>query len=56
MKRIEYMHLKLSDPPKDFINQYKLASKNTKDGYVYIKFCKVVYRLSQAVILAQKLL
>ena len=48
--------MKLSNLPKDFIKQYKLAAKTTKDGYVYIKICKGMYVLPQAGMLAQKLL
>ena len=53
MKQIEYMHLKLSNLPKDFIQQYKISIKNTKDGYVYIKICKGMYGLPQAGIIEQ---
>ena len=50
------MRLKLSDLTEDFIKQYQITVKNTKDGYVYIKICKGMYGLPQAGILAQKLL
>ena len=56
MKRSEYMYLRLRDLPKYFIKQYKLTAKTTKDGYVYIKICKYMYRVPQARIQARKLL
>ena len=56
MERFEYTQLKLSNLPEDFIKQYNLTYKVTKDGYVYIKVCKGMYGLPQAGILAQKLL
>ena len=48
MKRNEYMRMKLSDLPEDFIKQYKLAKKNTKDGYVDIKNLLGMYGLPQS--------
>ena len=56
MKRNEYMRIKTSDLPKDFIKQYKLDAKNAKDCYVYIKICKGMYKLTQARRLEQILL
>ena len=56
MKWIEYMRLKLGDLPENFIKQYTLTAKTTKDGYVYIKICKGMYVLPQAGIIAPKLL
>ena len=40
MDRFEYIWMKLGDLPEDFIKQYNMTSKVTKDGYVYIKFRK----------------
>ena len=56
MPRYEYMRLKLEDLPEDFIEEYNLQDKVTKDGYVYVKIRKGMYRLPQAGILAQELL
>ena len=56
MERYEYMHLKISELPQDFIDEYKLHNKTAKDGYMYLETRKVMYGLPQAVILAQKLL
>ena len=56
MKLNEYMPIKLSDVPKEFIKKYKLAAKTTKEGYVYIQTFKGMYGLPQAGILVQKLL
>jgi hypothetical protein len=36
MKRPEYMRLKITDIPEEIIEQYKLKSSVTPDGYVYI--------------------
>ena len=56
MPRYEYMRLKLSDLPDDFIKQYNLAAKVTKDGYVYVEIRRGMYRLPQSGLLAQQLL
>ena len=37
MARFECMRLKLTDTPDDVVRHYKLASKVTKDGYVYVE-------------------
>ena len=36
MYRYKYMRLKLSDLPEDFVKQYNLTSKVTKNEYVYV--------------------
>ena len=54
--RYEYMRLKIAELPQDFINEYKLHDKKTKDGYVYLEILKGMYGLHQARIVAQKLL
>ena len=46
MKQSKYMRLKLSNLPEDFIKQYKLTAKTTKDGYVYIEIFKGMYGLT----------
>ena len=56
MKLNDYMTIKLSDVPEEFIKQYKLAAKTIKEGYVYIQTFKGMYGLPQAGILVQKLL
>ena len=56
MKQSEYMRLTLSNLPEDFTKQYKIIAKTSNDSYVYIKICKGMYGLIQAVILAQKIL
>ena len=56
MARYNYMRLKISDLPQDFIDEYKLHDKTKKDGYVYLEIHKGMYGLLQAGILAQKLL
>ena len=56
MPRFKYMRLKLIDLPNDFVQQYNLASKVTKDGYVYVEIRRGLYGLPQAGLLAQQLL
>ena len=55
MSRYEYMRLKILELPQDFIYEYKLQNKETKDGYVYLEIRKGMYGLPQAGILAQKI-
>ena len=50
------MRLKIAELPQDFIDEYKLQDKKTKDGYVYLEIRKFMYGLPQAGILAQKIL
>ena len=56
MKRFEYMRLKLSDLPEDFVEQYNLKPKADKNGQVYIEIRRGMYGMPQAVLLSQKLL
>ena len=56
MQRFEYMKLKLSNLPADFVKHYNLNAKVTKDGYVFVEIGKGVYAPPQGGILAQKLL
>ena len=56
MPRYEYMRLKLEDLPEDFIEEYNLRDKVTKDGYVNVDIRKGMYGLPQAEILVQELL
>ena len=50
------MRLKLDYLPEDFIDKYKLRAKVTKDGCVYVKICKGIYRLLQSGVLVHELL
>ena len=56
MTRFKYMHLKLIDLSKDLVQQYNLASKVTRDGYVYVEIRLGIYGIPQAGLLAQQLL
>ena len=56
MSRNEYMRLKIAELPQDFIDEYKLQDKATKNGYMYLDIRKGMYGLPQAGIFAQKLL
>ena len=50
------MRLKLADIPDDVIEEYQLADKATKDGFVFVEIRKGMYGLPQAGLLAQQLL
>jgi hypothetical protein len=54
--QFEYMKLKLSDLPEDFVDQYQLELKGDKSGQVYVEARKEMYGLPQAGLLAQQLL
>jgi hypothetical protein len=56
MERPEYMQLKLSNLPHDFINMYDLTKIAQDNDNIYIKIQKGMYSLPQAVILTQQLL
>jgi hypothetical protein len=56
MKRYEYMCIKITDIPKEIINEYKLNEKVSEDRYVYCDIRKGMYGLPQAGIIAQELL
>ena len=56
MEQPEYMRLKISVMTNNIIEQYKLNEKVNTNGYVYVKIQKGMYRLTQAEIIAQKLL
>ena len=54
MKRKEYMRIKLTDIPKEIIDEYKLTEIVTEDGWVYIEISKGMYGLPQSGIIAQE--
>jgi hypothetical protein len=56
MERPEYMQLKLSDLPHNFVDMYDLIKIAEDNGNVYIKIQKGMYSLPQAGILAHQLL
>ena len=56
MKRFEYMRLKLSNLPEDFLERYNLEPKSEKNGQIYVKIRLGMYGLPQAGLLAQQLL
>ena len=53
--RPEYVRIKLSDIPQDFIDEYDLLG-SVRDGWVYLEINRGVYDLPQSGILANKLL
>ena len=56
MKRYKYMRIKISDIPKEIIQEYKLHELEMEEGYVYCEIFKGMYGLPQAGIIAQELL
>ena len=54
--RYEYMRLKLSNLPEDFIHQYNLMGKVAKDDYIYTEIRRGMYGLPEAGILSQRIL
>ena len=51
----EYVRIKLSDIPEEFIKEYNLAGRD-HDGWIYFEICQGCYGLPQAGILANDLL
>ena len=56
LARPEYIRVKFSDLPDEIIDEYKLKSKATKDGSVYIVANRDMCGLPQAGLLANQLL
>jgi hypothetical protein len=56
MERPEYMKMKLSDLPQEFVDLYGLTKIAEDNGNMYIKVQKGMYGLPQAGILAHRLL
>jgi hypothetical protein len=51
----EYVRIKITDIPAEFIAEYKLAGTD-RDGWIYFKICRGCYGLPQAGVLANNLL
>jgi hypothetical protein len=56
LHRPELIQMKLSNIPNEVIKEYKLREKATKNGSIYIKARRGMYRLPQSGLLANKLL
>ena len=56
MDQFEYMNLKLSNLPKDFVKLYNLTAKFYKNGFFYLEIRRGMYGFPQAGILSQQLL
>jgi hypothetical protein len=52
----KFIRIKISDIPNEVIREYKLREKATKNGSIYIRAKRGMYSLSQAGLLANKLL
>jgi hypothetical protein len=55
LDRPEYIKIKLSDIPQEFIDEYNLM-QHVHNDWVYFEICRGIYGLPQSIILAQKLL
>jgi hypothetical protein len=55
MPNPEYVRIKISDVPAEFIEEYKLAGSD-RDSWIYFEICQGCYGLPQAGILANNLL
>jgi hypothetical protein len=56
MEDPEYVHIKITDIPEEFILEYRLAGKDDINGWIYFEICHGCYGLPQAGILANNLL
>ena len=56
LKRPEYVRLKLTDIPKDIIDEYGLNKKATADSSIYVEANKGIYGLPQAGLIANELI
>jgi hypothetical protein len=52
----EYVRIKITDIPKEFILEYGLAGMEDKNEWIYFEICRGCYGLPQAGILANNLL
>jgi hypothetical protein len=56
MEDPEYIRIKITDIPEEFILEYRLAGKDDINGWIYFEICRGCYGLPQAGILANNLL
>jgi hypothetical protein len=56
MEDPEYVHIKITDIPEEFILEYGLDGKDDINGWIYFEICRGCYELPQAGILANNLL
>jgi hypothetical protein len=56
MEDPEYVRIKITDIPEEFILEYGLARKDDINGWIYFEICRGCYGLPQAGILANNLL
>lgn len=54
MKRYEYIRVKLEDIPQEIVDEYKLTTIATKEGWVYIEIRRGMYGLPHGGIIAQE--
>ncbi len=56
MEDPEYVRIKITGIPEEFILEYGLAGMEGKNGWIYFEICPGCYGLPQAGILANNLL
>ncbi len=56
MEDPEYVRIKITDIPEEFILEYWLAGKDDINGWIYFEICRGCYGLPQAGLLANNLL
>ena len=56
LEQPEYICLMLSNIPDKIIDQYRLRTKVTPEGFIYMEMNKGMYRLPQSGLLANELL
>jgi hypothetical protein len=56
MEDPEYIRIKITDIPEEFILEYGLAGKDDINGWIYFEICRGCYGLPQAGIPANNLL
>ena len=56
LEHYEYLRIKISNFLQEVIDLYKLQEKTTPDGFIYVEVRCGMYGLTQAGLLAQKLL
>ena len=56
LKWYEYFRLKLANLPENFIDEYQLQDKATKDGLIYVEIHRGMYRMLHSGLIVQALL
>ena len=54
MAQSEYLRLKLSDLPESVVQNYNMAEKATRDGFLYMEIKREMYGLPQSGLITQQ--